>query len=335
MPRLLVTGGMGFIGSNFVRHVLEEHPEVDIVNVDALAYAGNPLNLADVQQNSRYRFFKGNIADRAFVDTLLSGRQNVGGTIDGIVHLAAESMVDRSITDSAPFIHSNVVGTQVLLDSALNHGVQRFVMVSTDEVYGEALDGATFDETAPLLPNNPYAASKGAADLLCRAYHRTHGLPVIVTRCTNNYGPRQFPEKLIPLMISKALAGEALPVYGDGSHVRDWLYVDDHCRGLWAAYEKGQPGAIYNFGSGAELTNIELVRQLLQLLGKGEDLINYVPDRKGHDKRYSVSSAKAQAELGWQPQVELAEGLERTTQWYQDNAGWLQAIQQGKYQAGY
>jgi dTDP-glucose 4,6-dehydratase len=335
MPRLLVTGGMGFIGSNFVRHLLDEHPDVDVINVDVLAYAGNPLNLADLEKNPRYRFFKGNICDRAFIDSLLGGNQNAGGAIDGIVHLAAESMVDRSIADSAPFVMSNVVGTQVLLDGALKHGIPRFVMVSTDEVYGEALDGATFDENAPLAPNNPYAASKAGADLLCRSYWRTHGLPVIVTRCSNNYGPRQFPEKLIPLMISKALNGESLPVYGDGQHIRDWLYVADHCRGLWAAYANGKPGEVYNFGSDRELTNLELVRQLLKLLGKSEELISYVPDRKGHDKRYSLSSAKARAELGWQPKVAFEDGLQRTAQWYRDNASWLQAVQQGKYQAGY
>jgi dTDP-glucose 4,6-dehydratase len=332
VTRLLITGGLGFIGSNLIRLLLAEEAEVAVVNLDALAYAGNPLNLSDVAGDPRYCFVHGDVCDRQMVDALLSGSHPAGGGFDGVLHLAAESMVDRSIASSAPFIRTNVVGTQVLLDAALAHRVPRFLMVGTDEVYGSLGAAGAFTEDSPLAPNNPYSASKASADLLCRAYFRTHGFPVVTTRCSNNYGPRQFPEKLIPLMISKALDNQPLPVYGDGLHVRDWLFVDDHCRALWAAFLRGRPGEVYNIGGGTELPNVELVRTLLRLLDRPESLITYVPDRPGHDRRYAIDNGKAQRELGWRPQVGFAAGLERTVAWYRGNPGWLAAIADGTYQ---
>jgi dTDP-glucose 4,6-dehydratase len=335
MTRVLVTGGLGFIGSNLIRLLLAEQPDIEIVNLDAVAYAGNPLNLADIANDRRYAFVRGDVGDHALVYALLGGTHAAGGKFGGILHLAAESMVDRSIVSSAPFVRTNVIGTQVLLDCALAHGVPRFLMVSTDEVYGSLGADGAFTEDSPLAPNNPYSASKASADLLCRAYFKTHGFPVVTTRCSNNYGPRQFPEKLIPLMISKALRGEALPVYGDGLHVRDWLYVDDHCRALWAAFTRGRPGEVYNIGGGMELPNIELVRLLLRLLDRPESLIQPVPDRPGHDRRYAIDNTKAQGELQWQPQVEFAQGLQQTVAWYRTHPEWLAAIADGSYQQGY
>lgn len=325
--RILITGGMGFIGSNLILWLLEQHAGIEIVNLDNLSYAGNPLNLASVASDPRLSFVRGDVADAALVGPLVAG-----GGFDGILHLAAESMVDRSIAFSAPFIHSNVVGTQVLLDAALHHPVPRFVQVSTDEVYGSLPPEGEFSEDTPLAPNNPYSASKAAADLLCRAYFRTHGLPVMVTRCSNNYGPRQFPEKLIPLMISRARRDEPLPVYGDGLHVRDWLHVLDHCAAIWAVFEGGRPGEVYNIGGGAEMPNLELVRRLLGKLGKPESLISHVPDRPGHDRRYSINCDKLMGELGWRPAVRFEDGLASTIDWYLDNEAWLDAIADGTYQ---
>jgi dTDP-glucose 4,6-dehydratase len=335
MRRVLITGGMGFIGSNLIRLLLAGQPDVELVNLDCLAYAGNPLNLADVARHPRYRFVKGDVCDRALVAALLDGSHPAGGRFDGIMHLAAESMVDRSIISSEPFIRSNVLGTQVLLDCAVAARLPRFLMVSTDEVYGSLGEEGEFTEDSPLAPNNPYSASKAGADLLCRSYFRTHGLGVVTTRCSNNYGPRQFPEKLIPLMISRALNFGSLPVYGDGLHVRDWLYVDDHCRALWAAFTRGTPGEVYNIGGGTELPNIELVRTLLQLLDRPDSLIDFVPDRPGHDRRYAINALKAQRELGWMPQVSFGDGLARTIEWYMANPDWLGAIADGTYQSGY
>lgn len=335
MKRVLITGGMGFIGSNLIRLLLAGQPDVEIVNLDCLAYAGNPQNLADLTGDPRYSFVKGDICDRGLVAGLLDGTHPAGGNFDGILHLAAESMVDRSIQSSEPFIRSNVQGTQVLLDCAVAARVPRFLMVGTDEVYGSLGDEGEFTENSPLAPNNPYSASKAAADLLCRSYFRTHGLPVVTTRCSNNYGPRQFPEKLIPLMISKALRGESLPVYGDGLHVRDWLYVDDHCRALWSAFTAGRPGEVYNIGGGTELPNLLLVRTLLALLDKPETLIAHVPDRPGHDRRYAIDASKAQAGLDWKPQVDFSAGLKSTIDWYVNNPEWLARIADGTYQQGY
>lgn len=329
MARLLVTGGLGFIGSNFIRLLLETS-NYEIINFDALSYAGNPLNLADVEGDARYELVVGDVADLEHVDWLVGQ-----GGFSAIVHFAAESFVDRSIQTCAPFIHSNVMGTQVLLDAALKHKLPRFVMVSTDEVYGSLGPQGEFTEDSPLQPNNPYSASKAAADMLCRAYFVTHKLPVVTTRCSNNYGPRQFPEKLIPLMIAKALRDEKLPVFGDGLHVRDWLYVDDHCRAIRAVLEKGQLGQVYNVGGGREMPNLELVKLLLAKLNKPGSLIEFVADRPGHDRRYAISYAKLNAELGWQPEVSFEDGIAQTIDWYLDNQAWLDAIADGTYQDGY
>lgn len=325
--QLLITGGLGFIGSNLIRLILGTKPGWRIVNFDKQTYAGNPQNLADVAGDPRYSFVRSDVADRTAVEAVFARF-----AFDGVLHLAAESFVDRSINDSSVFITTNVGGTQVLLDTALKYRVERFVQVSTDEVYGSLSAQGAFREESPLAPNNPYSATKAAADLLCRAYFRTYGLPVTVTRCSNNYGPRQFPEKLIPLMIMKALRDERLPVYGDGLHVRDWLYVDDHCAALLAVLEHGVAGEVYNIGGGREMPNLELVRLLLGQLGKPESLIEHVPDRPGHDRRYAIDMSKISAELGWRPQVDFSDGIARTIAWYLEHPGWLQAIADGTYQ---
>jgi len=330
MQRLLVTGGLGFIGSNFIRMLLTERTDIEVINLDILSYAGNPLNLSEFEGEDRYELVIGDVADQAHVDWLLSENP-----VDGIVHFAAESHVDRAVQSSAPFIEANVKGTQVLLDAARKHGVKRYVQVSTDEVYGSLGESGEFTEDSPLRPNNPYSASKVAGDMLCRAYFVTHKLPVMVTRCSNNYGPRQFPEKLIPLMISKIMRGERLPVYGDGLHVRDWLYVGDHCRAILAVLERGEAGEVYNIGGGREMPNLELVKLLIDKLGKSSDLIEFVPDRPGHDRRYAISYDKLNTELGWTPQVGFEEGIAATIYWYQNNQAWLDAIRDGSYQDGY
>ena len=327
MERILVTGGLGFIGSNFILHLLASEPELEIANLDKMTYAGNPMNLARITGDPRYTFVRGDVTDEGLVAGLLGAN-----AFDGIVHLAAESFVDRSIESAAPFVHSNVAGTQVLLDAALKYGVPRFVYVSTDEVYGSLGKLGTFTEQSPIEPNNPYSATKAAAGMLCRAYHRTHGLPVTITRCSNNYGARQFPEKLIPLMIKKALSDERLPIYGDGLHVRDWLYVEDHCRALHTVLTRGEPGEVYNIGGGTEMPNLDLVKLLLRRLDKPESLIEFVADRPGHDRRYAIDSSKIKRELGWEAKTSFEEGLERTIAWYLDNPGWLEAIANGTYQ---
>jgi len=330
MSRLLVTGGCGFIGSNFIRWLLEDDPAAEIVNLDKLTYAGNPENLASVSGSGRYEFRQGDIGDRAVVDGLLEEF-----TIDGIVNFAAESHVDRSILDSTPFIETNIAGTQVLIDAARAAGVGRFLQVSTDEVYGSLGPTGAFTEQTPLAPNSPYAASKTAADLLVRAAVHTHGFPGLITRCSNNYGPYQFPEKLIPLFISNALDHQPLPVYGDGENVRDWIHVDDHCRGIAAVLRRGEPGEVYNFGGRAEMSNIGLTRRLLELLDRPESLIRFVPDRPGHDQRYAIDCSKAESELGWRPQVQFDEGLAATVQWYLENAGWVERVRSGAYREYY
>jgi dTDP-glucose 4,6-dehydratase len=330
--RYLVTGGAGFIGSNFVRHVLAERPDAEVVNLDALTYAGHLESLRDVAVHPRYRFLRGDICDGAAVREAMSG-------VDVVFHLAAESHVDRSIIEDAPFVRTNVLGTLTLLAAALEDGVARFVQVSTDEVYGElpwrdpAEDDRAaplFTEDTPLAPRSPYSASKAAGDHLALAYHTTHGMDVVVTRCSNNYGPYQYPEKLIPVIITRALADEPVPVYGDGLHVRDWIHVSDHCRGLLAAGEGGEPGRVYNFGGDAERTNTSLVREILTVLGKPESLIAHVEDRRGHDRRYAIDHSRATTELGWAPTVALSEGLERTVAWYLANQPWCKAV----YSAG-
>ena len=322
--RLLVTGGAGFIGSNFIRHIRQEHPEWEITNLDKLTYAGNLENLKDIQDQPGYHFVKGDIADRKLVDKLVSQG------FDVIVNFAAESHVDRSILDASPFIETNVKGTQVLLEGAKKHGIQRFIQVSTDEVYGST-DRGRFTEESPLAPSSPYSASKAAADLLCLAYFKTHHLPAIITRCTNNFGPYQFPEKLIPLAITNALEDKPIPVYGDGLNVRDWIFVSDHCRALDVVIQKGQPGEIYNIGGGNEKTNLELIRKLLELLGKPQSLIQFVTDRPAHDRRYALDCAKIATELSWKPAYSFERALSATVDWYLKNESWWRSIKSGEY----
>jgi dTDP-glucose 4,6-dehydratase len=327
MPTVLVTGGCGFIGSNFVRHLLATDESVSIVNLDALTYAGNPANLRDLEGHPRYKFVQADITDRAAVRAAFVG-------VTDVIHFAAESHVDRSIQDSGPFVRTNVLGTQNLLDAAREFKVDRFVQVSTDEVYGSLGPTGLFREDTSLAPNSPYSASKAGADLLARAYFETFKLPVVTTRCTNNYGPYQFPEKLIPLFVTNLLADQPVPVYGDGMQVRDWIHVLDHCRGVEAAWRRGKPGEVYNFGGECEKPNIEITRTLLGLLGKPDSLIKYVEDRLGHDRRYAIDCTKAKRELGWRPQVRFEDGLRETIDWYKANSQWVADIKSGKYRAG-
>jgi dTDP-glucose 4,6-dehydratase len=324
---VLVTGCYGFIGANFVRYLLETDPAILITNLDALTYAGNPDNLAEVEHDSRYRSIRGDIADRPLVAKLVTD-----GGFDAIVNFAAESHVDRSINDATPFLRTNVLGTQCLLDAARAAKVPRYVQVSTDEVYGTLEpDEPAFSEVTPLAPNSPYAASKAGADLLVRAAHHTFGLDTVITRCSNNYGPYQFPEKLIPLFITNAMADTPVPVYGDGRQVRDWIYVLDHCRGIEMALRYGRPGEVYNFGGKSERYNIDVTRAILSLCGKPETLIRHVTDRLGHDRRYAINSSKAETELGWQPTVAFEQGLAATVKWYQEHSLWVERVRSGAY----
>lgn len=322
--RLLVTGGAGFIGSHYVRSVLqgayEGYEPEEVVVLDALTYAGNRANLDPVAADPRLRLVEADIRDAAAVDPLVA-------RADHVVHLAAESHVDRSIGGAADFVSTNVVGTQVLLDAALRHDVQRFVHVSTDEVYGSIPTGS-WSEEQPLQPNSPYSASKAGSDLLARSFHRTHGLPVCITRCSNNYGPYQFPEKVVPLFVTNLLDGGTVPLYGDGLNVRDWLHVDDHCRGIQLVLQGGREGEVYNIGGGTELTNRELTERLLAATDRDWDAVVPVEDRKGHDRRYSVDIAKIREELGYQPGVRFEEGLAATVRWYADNRSWWEPLQQ-------
>jgi len=324
--KCLVTGGAGFIGANFVRHLLRARPRAEVVNLDLLTYAGHLENLEDLADERRHVFVEGDICDAALVHELMEG-------VEVVFHLAAESHVDRSIQADTPFVRTNVGGTAVLLSAALRAGVRRFVQVSTDEVYGELpwVDpeqgtGPRFTEETPLAPRSPYSATKAAADHLALAYHTTHGLDVVVTRCSNNYGPFQHPEKLIPLMITRAMADEPLPVYGDGLYVRDWIHVSDHCRGLLAAAERGRAGRVYNFGGDAERTNLSVVRQILRMLGKPETLVEHVTDRPGHDRRYAIDHARATRELDWRPERDFDDGLADTVQWYLEHEPWSAAV---------
>lgn len=326
MKRILVTGGCGFIGANFVRFELESYSDLHITNLDALTYAGNPDNLADLKDHPRYQFVRGDVVDRNLVAELLADNY------DAIVHFAAESHVDRSINDAAPFLRTNVIGTQSLLDVARAAGLPRYVQVSTDEVYGTLKpEDPPFSESTPLAPNSPYAASKAGADLLVRAAHHTHGMNVVITRCSNNYGPYQFPEKLIPLFITNALVDIPVPVYGDGRQVRDWIHVLDHCRGVDAALRRGRSGEIYNFGGRSERYNLQVTRAVLSLCDKPETLIRHVTDRPGHDRRYAVNCDKAEAELDWRPTITFDEGLAQTVAWYRTNAHWVERIRSGAY----
>jgi dTDP-glucose 4,6-dehydratase len=326
--KLVVTGGAGFIGSNFIRHILTRYPQYSIRDLDKLTYSGSLRTLEDVKKSKRHVFVRGDVCDRRKVGDVLRG-------IDAVVHFAAESHVDRSILDSTAFVKTNVLGTQCLLDGARQAGVKRFVLVSTDEVYGNAAAGEKFTEESSLAPNSPYAASKAAADLLARTYFRTYRFPVIITRCTNNYGPYQYPEKFIPLIISRALQGESIPVYGDGAQVRDWIHVTDHCAGLDAALHCGRDGETYNFGAGNEWTNMEIARRILKLVDKPDSLLTYVQDRPGHDRRYALDSAKAKSDLGWAPQVTLEDGLKRTVDWYKASGEWIRSVTARSYRAYY
>ncbi len=321
--RLLITGGCGFIGSNFVRFVLDHYQPEFVTNVDALTYAGNPDNLAGVaeQYSDRYEFFRADIADREAVEEIMARHK-----FFAVINFAAETHVDRSISSPGNFIHTNVVGTEVLLESARRHGVKRFVQISTDEVYGSLGPEGAFTEKSPIDPSSPYSASKAGADLLALAAYKTFGQEVVVTRCSNNYGPYQFPEKLIPLMITNALADKKLPVYGDGLNVRDWIHVEDHCRAVMAVLLDGTPGEVYNVGASAEMQNIQVVELILEALGKPRDLITYVADRLGHDRRYAIDSSKIQTQLGWKPIHAPETGLRETIQWYLDNRPWWEKL---------
>jgi len=323
---VLLTGGCGFIGSNLVRLLIAERPDWRIVNLDKLTYAGNPENLADLEGHPRYRFVRGDICNGELVAEIFKTEK-----IDAVMHLAAESHVDRSILAPSVFIDTNVRGTQVLLEAARELGVKRFLHVSTDEVYGSLGPTGLFTEETPLAPTSPYSASKASSDLLALAYAHTFDMRVVVTRCSNNYGPYQFPEKLIPLMIANALRDMPLPVYGDGMNVRDWIHVEDHCRGLLVALEKGASGEVYNFGASSERHNIDIVKQVLKLVGKPESLIKFVKDRLGHDRRYAIDSTKARSALGWSPRRRFEDALGATVRWYMEHRSWWERIISGEY----
>ncbi len=344
MKNILVTGGAGFIGSNFVQYILEHSDIVRVLNLDLLTYAGNLANLKGCENDERYHFVRGDIRDRKLLEQLFLEYE-----IDTVVHFAAESHVDRSITEPEIFLTTNVLGTQALLDAAKDTWKLepdnkysreykedvRFLQVSTDEVYGALGKEGMFTETTPLAPNSPYSASKASADMVVRAYHNTFGLPVNITRCSNNYGPYQFPEKLIPLMIHNAQNDKALPVYGDGMQVRDWLHVKDHCAAIWTVLQKGRIGEVYNVGGNNEKANIEIVRLILQQLGKPESLIEYVQDRPGHDRRYAIDNTKITTELGWQPEYTFEQGIQETIEWYLQNLEWVENVTSGEYQKYY
>ncbi len=328
MKTILVTGGAGFIGSNFIKYIIDK--DVNIINLDKLTYAGNLSNLKDIEESTNYKFIQGDICSKDLVSFILQEYN-----IDYIVNFAAESHVDRSILDSTPFYQTNVIGTLNLMDCARNAGIERFLQVSTDEVYGSLGTEGKFNEETPLAPNSPYSASKAAADQAVIAYNHTFGLPAIITRCSNNYGPYQFPEKLIPLVISNALADKSIPVYGTGENVRDWIYVEDHCIGIYSALMNGSLGEVYNIGGESEVSNIDLVKNILQLLEKSDSLISFVKDRPGHDLRYAIDISKVNNELNWSPNHQFKDGLEKTINWYLTNSDWLLSIINGDYKDYY
>jgi dTDP-glucose 4,6-dehydratase len=327
---VLVTGGAGFIGGNLVRFLRRERPQWTIVNLDKLTYAGNLESLADLGKDAGHAFVRGDIANAELVEHLF---RNHG--IDAVMNLAAESHVDRSILGPGIFVETNVGGTQALLEAARQAGVKRFVQISTDEVYGSLGPQGRFSESSPIQPSSPYSASKAAADLIALSYQHTYKLDVVVTRCSNNYGPYQFPEKLIPLMIANALEGKKLPVYGDGMQVRDWIHVEDHCAALLAALEQGKPGEVYNIGSDNEWPNLNIVKEILKALGKSEALVEHVKDRPGHDRRYAIDARKAHEQLGWAPRIPFAQGLAATVDWYAKNRAWWERVRSGEYRAYY
>lgn len=328
--KLLVTGGAGFIGSSFVRYVLRARTEIEVVNYDLLTYAGNLRNVAEVANDPRYRFVRGDIADFQKLDALFAESR-----FDAMVNFAAETHVDRSILDSAPFVRTNIEGTRCLLEIARKYKTGKYVQISTDEVYGSLGPTGSFHEETPINPTSPYSASKAAADLLALAYFRTYGVPVVITRCTNNYGPYQFPEKLIPVLITNAMNDRALPVYGDGMNVREWIFADEHSRAILIALERGAAGEVYNVGSGQEKTNLEVVHEILRLLGKPESLIQFVKDRPGHDRRYAIDCSKIRNEWNWAPEIEFAAGIAATIDWYRANSDWIREIQDDSYLSYY
>ncbi|MCY9694386.1 dTDP-glucose 4,6-dehydratase [Paenibacillus alginolyticus] len=327
MSVILITGGMGFIGSNFMHYWKKNHPDDQLINIDLLTYAGNKENVRSLDGQAGYQFVHGDIAHIA----LINQQMKLG--VDVVVHFAAETHVDRSIRNPRSFVLTNVAGTQCLLEAARQHQVKKFIHISTDEVYGSLGDEGAFTETTPLAPNSPYSASKAGSDLLVRAYYETYGFPGVITRCSNNYGPRQFPEKLIPLIITRALRNERIPIYGDGLNIRDWLYVDDHCSAIERVIEDGVPGEVYNIGGQNERTNLEVVKNILKMLNKPEDLIHFVSDRLGHDRRYAIDSTKIRRELGWVPFYSFESGLQKTLDWYVQEHEWYARIADGSYRA--
>jgi dTDP-glucose 4,6-dehydratase len=317
---IIVTGGCGFIGSNFIRLVLQTRPDWRVTNIDKLTYAGNPANLSDLSGNPNYKFYKADICDSALMGEIITAAP------DAVVHFAAESHVDRSIAGPEIFVQTNVLGTQVLLEAARHAKVGRFLHVSTDEVYGSLGPTGLFSETTPLAPNSPYSASKTGSDLLVNAYYHTYGMDVVITRCSNNYGPYQYPEKLIPLLVTNLMDGKQIPIYGDGKNVRDWLHVEDHCAGILLALEKGKAGEAYNIGGSNERENIQIAQKLLSLLGKDESYIRYVEDRLGHDRRYAIDASKIRRDLGWKPKHDFESGIKSTVEWYQANEKWWRPL---------
>ncbi|MPM30609.1 dTDP-glucose 4,6-dehydratase 2 [bioreactor metagenome] len=330
MTTLLVTGGAGFIGSNFIHYMLSKYPSYHIINVDLLTYAGNLANLSDIENNANYQFYKADIADRSAMESIFNNNK-----VDYVLNFAAESHVDRSIENPEMFVKTNILGTQVLLDVSRKHAVKKFVQVSTDEVYGSLGETGYFTEATPLAPNSPYSASKAGADMLVRAFYETFEFPVNITRCSNNYGPYQFPEKLMPLMITNAMEDKQLPVYGDGMNVRDWLHVKDHCRAIDEVLHKAVPGEVYNIGGNNEKYNINIVKTILKGLGKPESLIKYVKDRLGHDRRYAIDASKIKRDLGWEPEYTFDKGIAETILWYTNNKEWWNTIKTGEYQQYY
>ncbi|MGE5399855.1 MAG: dTDP-glucose 4,6-dehydratase [Ignavibacteriales bacterium] len=330
MKTILVTGGAGFIGSNFINHILKERNDYRLINLDKLTYAGNLENLKESENNPNYQFVKGDIANAELIDYLFQKY-----SVRHVINFAAESHVDRSILGSEVFFRTNVIGTNVLLEASRRYGVEKFLQVSTDEVYGSLGSTGLFTESTPLSPNSPYSSSKASADMMAMSFHHTYGLPVVITRCSNNYGPYQFPEKLIPLMIINCMNKKKLPVYGDGLNVRDWIYVIDHNKAIDLVFEKGRTGEVYNIGASQEMTNIDIIKLILKNLSASEDLIEYIKDRPGHDRRYAIDSTKIRTELGWKPAFNFEEAICQTIQWYKDNEKWWGRIISGEYQKYY